>query len=66
MKIAVLVEMADNLNQFFAENIGTIENAERCRRFVLRRDAKVFPGMMSSKQCGSRLSCTAGALPGCV
>jgi hypothetical protein len=36
------LEMADDLNQFFAEDMGTIEDADRCQRLLRRRDIEGF------------------------
>jgi hypothetical protein len=35
-----VLEMADDLNQFFAEDIGTIRDADHCQR--RRRDVEGF------------------------
>jgi hypothetical protein len=37
-----VLEMADDLNQFFAEDIGTIRDADHCQRLVRRRDVEGF------------------------
>ena len=37
-----VLEMADDLNQFFAEDIGTIRDSDHCQRLVRRRDVEVF------------------------
>ena len=37
-----VLEMADDLNQFFAEDIGTIGDANHCQRLVRRRDVEDF------------------------
>jgi hypothetical protein len=37
-----VLEMADDLNQFFAEHIGTLGDADYCQRFVRRRDVESF------------------------
>jgi hypothetical protein len=39
---ARVLEMADDLNQFFAEDIGTIRDADDCQRLVRRRDVEGF------------------------
>jgi hypothetical protein len=41
LKIRVL-EMANDLNQLFAEDIGTIRDADHCQRLVRRRDVEGF------------------------
>ena len=42
-----VLEMADDLNQFFAEDIGTIRDADHCQRLVRRRDVE---GCQDDKQ----------------
>jgi hypothetical protein len=42
-----VLEMADDLNQFFAEDIGTIRDGIHCQRLVRRRDVK---GLQDDKQ----------------
>ena len=37
-----VLEMADDLNQFFAEGLGTIWDADHCQRLVRRRDVEAF------------------------
>jgi hypothetical protein len=35
-----VLEMVDDLNQFFAEDIGTLRDADYCQRLVRRRDVE--------------------------
>jgi hypothetical protein len=37
-----VLEMADDLNQFFAEDMQSIEDADRCQRLVRRGDVEGF------------------------
>jgi hypothetical protein len=39
-----VLEMADDLNQFFAEDIGTIRDADHCQRLIRRRNVEGFQG----------------------
>jgi len=42
-----VLEIADDLNQFFAEDTGTIRDADHCQRLVRRRDVE---GLQDDKQ----------------
>ena len=37
-----VLEMADDLNQFFAKDIGTIWDADHCQWLIGRRDVEGF------------------------
>jgi hypothetical protein len=39
---ARVLEMADDLNQFSAEDIGTIRDADHCQRLIRRLDVEGF------------------------
>jgi hypothetical protein len=60
-----VLEMADDLNQLFAEDIGTIKDVDHCQGSFAGATLRVFR-TISSKRSGSRLSRTGGAQRGCV
>ena len=60
-----VLEMADDLNQFFAEDTKTIRDADHCESSFAGATLRVFT-KISSKRSGSQLSCAAGAQRGCV